>query len=94
MNTHDRFEAVNDDYIKFERVVNKKNTRPDIHAFILLSELFPNYDRDIISAAGHDEIWLDISSEEINKLTDENILDLVRCGVRYDSHHDSLSMFT
>lgn len=93
MNTHDRFEAVNDDYLDFEQISDKKNTRSDIHAFILLSELFPGYSRDIISAACHDEIWLDVSSEEIEKLTDENILELVRCGVRYDDDNDSLGMF-
>jgi hypothetical protein len=57
-----------------------------------LNELFPN-NRSIVSAANHDEIWLDISSENIEKLTDNNILELVRCGVRYGSENDSLCMF-
>lgn len=42
MDIHERFEAVNDDYINFDRVENKRSERPDLHAWLLLDELFPN----------------------------------------------------
>ena len=90
---HDRFEAVNDDYLEFDRVENKLSTRPDIHAFILLNEIFPG-DTGMISAASHDAICLDANWKELNKLTDDQILELVRCGVMYSSENDCLSMFT
>ncbi len=93
MNINDRFEAVNDDYIKFDKVKNKRSMRPDLHAYILLDELFPNPGADIVCAASHDKIWLDFESEKINELTDSQILELTRCGVRYDKEYDSLAMF-
>ena len=83
----DIFEKFNDDYLKFDRVENKKSQRPDLHAFLLLDELFPGTS-DIIGAACHDEIYLDVDPEG---LSEENILELVRCGVRYSD--DSLCMF-
>lgn len=93
MNIHDRFEAVTDEYLKFDRVENKLSTRPDIHAFILLNEIFPGT-RDMVSASGHDNIWLDVDSEVCDKLTDNQILELARCGVMFDEDSDCLSMFT
>lgn len=66
---------------------------PDLHAFLLLDDLFPNPDNDMIAAAEHDKYWLDVDGEAIAKLTDDQILELVRCGVIYDSDVDSLAMF-
>ena len=93
MEIHDRFEAVTDDYLKFDRVENKLSTRSDIHAFILLNEIFPGT-RDMVCASGHDNIWLDVGSEDCDKLTDDQVLELVRCGVMFDEESGSLSMFT
>lgn len=88
------FEKFGDEeYIEFERVENKRSTRPDLHAFLLLAELFPS-DSDIVSGASHDEIYLDIGAEELAKKANEGIiLELVRCGVRFDGETDSLAMF-
>lgn len=85
------FESYFDDYLEFEEIENKRSNRPDLHAFLLLEELFPTDKKcDMISCASHDEFWLDISFEQIEKLTDDQILELVRCGVRFDD--DSLCM--
>ena len=93
MDIEKRFDAVDGDYLKFDLVSEKLNKRPDLHAFIYLDKLFPVDGRDIISAASHDEIWLDVSEENIEKLTDADILELTRCGVRYCNENDSLAMF-
>ena len=93
MGIHERFEQVHDDFLKFELVGNKLSTRPDIHAFILLNEIFPD-NRDIVCAAGHDVIWLDVDGEKIASLNDDQVLELTRCGVMHDEESDSLSMFT
>ena len=92
MANRERFEKHSDDYIKFDRVDSKRSQRPDLHAFLLLAELFPSTS-DIVSGAGHDEIWLSPTGKQIETLTDVQILELVRCGVRYDSDHESLCMF-
>ena len=91
---HDKFEAVNDDYRKFERVENKRSNRPDLHAFLVLDEIFPSVGRDIVAAASHDVIYLEVEGDNLVRLMDSEILELVRCGVMYDGESDCLSMFT
>ena len=81
-----------DEYLKFDRISNKKSNRPDLHAFLLLDELFPG-NTDIVVSAEHDEIWLNVEKEQIESLTDEQIVELCRCGVRYDRDNNSLCMF-
>lgn len=94
----DRFEAIKEGndvpFLRFDVVENKRSNRPDLHAMIRLDEWFPaNKNQDIIASASHDQIWLDASEEDIEKITDEQILELLRCGVFYDSDNDSLTIF-
>lgn len=87
------FAAHNDEYLKFDRVRNKLSKRPDMHAFRMLDGLVPSTS-DLISAAEHDEIWLDVDLVHLANVANEyDIRDLIRCGVRYDSDTDSLCMF-
>ena len=89
----ERFEKYEDEHIQFERIESPAHPRPDVCAFLKLHELCPGT-RDMVSCAEHDEIWLSIDPEELNKkATDDDILLLVRCGVRYDDDIDSLGMF-
>ena len=88
------FEKFNNEYITFERVENKRHDRPDLCAFLLLDELLPHAGRDMVCAAEHDEIYLDADCEKLSEVaTEDDILTLTRCGVRYDSETDSLAMF-
>lgn len=93
MDINERWESLTDDggeYLEFDRVENRLSSRRDIHAFILLNNLFPG-DGDIVCSAGHDQIWLDASEENVESLTDEQIIELSRCGVMLDD--GMLSMF-
>lgn len=92
MNLQEIWDKHDNEFLKFERVQNKLSNRPDLHAFLLLDKLVPR-DRDIVSAAGHDEIWLDVEPEELAKATEEQFVELIRCGVRLDRGTDSLAMF-
>jgi len=85
------FEKYNHEYLEFDRITNKRSNRPDLHAFLLLDELFPGTS-DIVSCSSHDEFGLDIDSDDIEKLTEEQICELVRCGVM--CYEDSLCFFT
>ena len=88
------FDRHSDDFLKFDRVENKLHSRPDLCAFLLLDKLLPNAGRDMVCAAEHDEIFLDADCEKLAEVvTDDDILTLTRCGVRYDSDTDSLAMF-
>lgn len=92
---HERWESVTGDgreYLRFELVQNKRSQRADLHAFLLLDELFPGH-CDIVGSADHDQIWLEVTSEQFETLTDEQIVELSRCGVWHESDSDSLTMF-
>lgn len=81
------------EYLKFENVRYKLSSRPDLHAFLMLNALVPGT-RDMISGAEHDEIYLDVEIEDLAAVADpEMLLDLHRCGVRYDDSTNSLAMF-
>lgn len=92
MDVYERFALFDDEFVKFDRVVNRRSNRPDLHAFMLLDELFPG-EKDIVSAAEHDMIYLGVDIEDVCKLTDHQILELVRCGVMLGRDDDSLYMF-
>lgn len=78
---------------KFDRVLVKFSKRDDLHAFILLDNIMPD-GHTMISASAHDEIFLAFDVNELAAIiTPEQVLELVRCGVSYDSHHDALYMF-
>jgi len=83
-----------DDYGAFERVRNPRSKRSDLHAFLLLDEIIGDDDLDIVSGAEHNEIFLGVEAEEFaRKATEQQFLELIRCGVRYDSAVDSLCLF-
>jgi len=90
------FDKYEDEYIQFENIVNKRSRRPDMHAFIVLDELLPGDGKgDLISAAEHDQFFLDIEPEALARVaTEEIILDLIRCGVSFDEENESLFLFT
>lgn len=88
------FEKYQDEFIKFENIKDKFSNRPDLHAFILLDQLLPGND-DIIVRAGHKELYLSIDVKDLEKvINEEQVCDLLRCGVTYDSYYDALHMFT
>ncbi|MFS2103602.1 hypothetical protein [Ralstonia sp. Ralssp135] len=90
---HATFEKYNDDYLNFEAVENKRSQRADLHAFLLLDELQPA-GGDIITASYHDEFYLDTDCDELAKvITEEQVRELARCGVRYDGDDNALCMF-
>lgn len=74
----------------FEQIPNKRSQRADLHAFARLDEWFPG-NEDIVAAAAHDEIYLCFGEAEVEKLTDEQLIELSRCGVMY--RNDGLFMF-
>lgn len=88
------FEKYDDEYGQFEKIEKKLSNRPDLHAFILLDSILPG-SGDIVSAADHDVIYLDANIEDFGaKATEEQILELVRCGVMYDwEEAESLKMW-
>ena len=82
-------------YLKFAHIPTERrlSQRPDLHVFQLLDQLVPG-SHDIIAGAEHDVIWLEVSVEDLAAvITEEQILDLARCGVMYHNETESLRMF-
>ena len=89
------FEKYEDEFLEFERIIEPRHRRPDLCAFLMLDDVRPNAGRDMVMAAEHGEIWLDVAEEKLEILTHmpDLVRDLVRCGVRYDEENDCLAMF-
>jgi hypothetical protein len=94
VNLPETFRKFADDYISFDQVLNPMSQRPDLHAFMLLDRLVPG-SQDIVSHSTHDEFYLSFDPSALAAVaTEEDIHDLVRCGVRYNEEYDALCMFT
>ena len=90
----DLFEKHDKEFLRFDLVGRTGTTRPDLAAFILLDQLCPATG-DIVSGASHDEIYLNIEVDQLaNVITEEQVIELIRCGVRYDDQTESLCKFT
>jgi hypothetical protein len=89
-----RLDQFQDDFLRFESIANPKSMRPDLHAFLLLDQLQPG-SRNIVCAARRGELFLGVDLEALARAaSDEQLQELVRCGVSYDSSRDCLQMFT
>ena len=81
------------EFLEFDRIELKRSSSPDLHAFKLLERLV-DINGDIVCAAEHDTIYLGVSVSELAKvITEQDIIDLIRCGVIYDEETESLMMF-
>ena len=89
------FDKHEDEAQRFERITAPRSRCQDIHAFLLLDELCPSSKGlDMVSAAEHDIIYLRPELKKLAKVvTEDQVIELVRCGVFVDSDTDSLSMF-
>jgi hypothetical protein len=69
--------------LEFQRVRIKLSPRRDLHALMLLDLLVPS-SAPIISVVHDDEIYLtaDVDTLAQSSITDEQVVDLARCGVR------------
>ena len=85
----------NTPYARFPTgIKNPLATRGDLHAFVLLDKLMPAKCGDIISAAEHDEIFLNIDIDKLLEvLTPELVVELSNCGVNFDFDNDCLQLF-
>jgi len=90
------FDWAEDNAPRFEELPDgsKLHARKDICAFLLLHKLSPRVG-DIISGAGHDQIWLNVDFAKLAEMASQDDINLLSaCGVFIDSDDaESLSMF-
>ena len=84
MNVHELFELHKDEFFKFARIENPLHVRPDICAMLYMHNLFGG-NGDILAHAEKDEVWFDVAQSDVERLTEEQVIYLHRCGIRYDS---------
>ena len=88
------FEKADDEFMEFEKISPKLSNRRDLHAFMRLDQWFPSERVDnLIGAAEHDEYYLDIPIDKLVTLTDDQVVELSRCGIRFDDSLRCLAVF-
>jgi len=91
---HEAWEAAIGEYLEFGKILNPPSRRPDLCAFLRLEQLLPGRDGDIVSCAEHDEIGLDVDVEALAAvISEDDVVFLRRCGVRYNHSDECLVMF-
>lgn len=92
------FDKHGDEFLNFNLVEQPRHRRRDVAAFILLDELSPPNEgkhSPMVSWATHDEITLDAAPNEVAaNATEAQVVELIRCGVRYSADNDCFEMFT
>ena len=83
---------VDAEYCKFNRIKHKRSKRHDLHAFLLLDLLFKT-DEEMMCCIEGNRVCLGITEREVHSLTEEEVTELIRCGVLVDWSNDSLFMF-
>lgn len=80
-----------DKSLAFDAIADKRHPRPDLCAMLYLHERVGGEGRMCMAGVG--EIWLDCGPKQLRKLTSDDVLYLVRCGVRFDEDAEALAMF-
>ena len=89
----DFFNSVEDEGNQFDKIENPLSSNQQLCAFMYLHQLFPN-EPNIIAKAEFDHLWVGPEdSQELESLTLEQVTYLVRCGIYYCEHNDSLVMY-
>jgi len=84
------FEKHEDKYLKDKYIKYTVTKRPDLHAFLIIDQLCPGT-CDLISAAEHDTYYISVEFEELAKnITEDHVIELIACGVLYESEYQCL----
>ena len=81
-----------EEFLEFEKIPQDKrlSERKDLCAFLYLYNKFGG-ESDVVAGADHDVIYLGF--DNVEELTEEDVLYITRCGVLYDEENDSLMMY-
>ncbi len=86
----DWFKRHDEQYLQFNQIPDyaKKSQRPDLCAFIYLNEGLPTVERSlyVIDSAGHDKVYLGWNRASLSHLTEEDVIYLLRCSIRFNGN--------
>ncbi len=77
-----KFEELTEEYLKFERIPDKLHICPTLCGYLKVASLYKNPAKFSV-AAEHDVVymgWLD----DLRKVTEEDIVYLLRCGISFN----------
>jgi hypothetical protein len=78
---------------RFDLVTNRLSSRSDMHAFMLLDRLVPGT-FCLLQWANVDQVWFEVAVGRVEEAaTEEELRDLICCGVFYDARMNALSLF-
>lgn len=79
------------EFMEFQRIKDKKGSCRVTHAFRMLDILFPSDNAsDMIVHIWGEDASLRPTFENVETLTEDQILELVRCGVSFEQENDLL----
>jgi hypothetical protein len=86
------------DYLSFSLVDVRTSNRPDVHAVFLLEYLMPITSvlepPTLLSQGSNGEILINVTpSDLLNKITEDDIISLVRSGVSYNVENDAFYLY-
>lgn len=90
----ERFERIAEEpyaTLDFKLIASPRHPLKDVCAMLMLHELQPTTYK-MIANASHDLCHFSTDVDSLD-VTDEQIRDLIRCGVHFDGECDSLAMF-
>ena len=88
------FEKHAGEHCRFSRIEKPLHARPDICAFLLLDKIAPKPGADMVSGTAHEEIFLNADMELFAlRATEDEVITLRRCGVRYHADFDCFAMY-
>lgn len=90
MSIKDKFRLYEDEFLKFDRVINKRHHIPLIHALLLLTELFPEKKYIFNGIADDDIVYLYF---DLTGLSDDLLIELMRCGIDYDEVYEQVFIY-
>jgi hypothetical protein len=85
-NLEDRFEQFNDEYNKFERIPEKDRLHPNktLCGYLYVYNLMQEPKKFSLNA-DHDIVYL-VNEDELQELTDSDIIYLTRCGLHLSEY--------
>jgi hypothetical protein len=92
MDLKDLFDTHEDEFNEFDRIEEPLHRRRDICALMLLDRLVPGETgNSIINDSDGEFIMLDVDCKELAEvISEEDVITLLRCGVKYDEDYECL----
>lgn len=78
----------------FKDCTDRRHNCADLCGLLILADLLRSYEyTNILSHVSYDEVYLHGTIDELNEVaTEEDILNLMRCGIHYSHYESSLYM--